>query len=134
MIRFAVDELSTVDDEKRAGTDPAKVLAVELARVGEEDGARRHVEAHGERLGGEERLDQALGEQNLHRLLQNRQQTCRVQPHGFSLPPRFGTAHVQRQTVFLKRTCIVFLHETSRFRKISWREKGSRRATKAPPP
>lgn len=34
----------------------AVTLAVELAGAGEEHGARRHVDAHGKRLSGKERL------------------------------------------------------------------------------
>jgi len=48
-----------------AGGDPADVFAVPFATGGEEDGARGHVEAHGEGLGGEEDFEKALQVENL---------------------------------------------------------------------
>ena len=48
------------------------VLAGELGQLLDHDGARRHVDAHGEGLGGEHHLDQPGGEARLHHLLERR--------------------------------------------------------------
>mmetsp|Transcript_9303 Transcript_9303/g.15939 ORF Transcript_9303/g.15939 Transcript_9303/m.15939 type:complete len:218 (+) Transcript_9303:828-1481(+) len=58
-----------------ASGDPAKVLAVELADVREDDGPGGHVEAHREGLCRKERLDETLLEKDLDDLLEDRQQT-----------------------------------------------------------
>jgi hypothetical protein len=54
--------------------------AVVLAQAVEHHGARRHVDAHGEGLGGEEHPQQPAGEAHLHQLLDQREQACVVQP------------------------------------------------------
>ena len=48
-------------------------LAVPLVELLEHDRAGRHVDAEGQRLGGEDGPDQALGEQLLHDLLEDRE-------------------------------------------------------------
>ncbi len=53
---------------------PSIGCAVKLPSTGEQDSPGRHVEAHGKSLGGEECFDEALAEQNLCRLFQDRQQ------------------------------------------------------------
>merc|ERR1719375_729694 len=54
--------------------DPPEALAVELARAGEHDRLRRHVQARREGFSREKALQQALLEQHLHGLLQDGQQ------------------------------------------------------------
>ena len=48
------------------------VVARELGQLLDDHGARRHVDADGQRLGGEHRLDQPLDEAGLDRLLERR--------------------------------------------------------------
>jgi hypothetical protein len=53
-----------------AGRQPPEVLPVKLLDGSEEHSARRHVQPHGKRLGGEEGFDQPFAEQDLDRFLQ----------------------------------------------------------------
>ena len=53
-----------------AGRQVLMPLAGELAQALDDDRTSRHVDAEGERLGGENHLDQALGEAALDRLLE----------------------------------------------------------------
>ena len=70
----ATTSSSTAHLNVLARVQPSKVLAVELAHARKDHGLGGHVEAHGEGLGRKERLDQALLEQDLDHLLEDRQQ------------------------------------------------------------
>mmetsp|Transcript_29368 Transcript_29368/g.69007 ORF Transcript_29368/g.69007 Transcript_29368/m.69007 type:complete len:257 (-) Transcript_29368:1576-2346(-) len=61
-----------------ARSDPSKVLAVEFSRVGKDHRLGGHVDADRKGLGRKERLDESLRKQNLHHLLEDRQQPAVV--------------------------------------------------------
>eukprot|EP00128_Syssomonas_multiformis_P004737 Colp12_sorted_trinity150504_noHs@31866 len=61
--------------------DPAEVLAVELARLREDNGLGRHVDADGESLGGKQALDEALLEEQLNDFFEDGQQPSVVNAH-----------------------------------------------------
>mmetsp|Transcript_22013 Transcript_22013/g.70286 ORF Transcript_22013/g.70286 Transcript_22013/m.70286 type:complete len:419 (+) Transcript_22013:599-1855(+) len=63
-----------------AGSDPTEIEAVILSHGGKHHRFRRHVDAHGECLGGKEHLDEALAEQDLGDLLEDWQQAAVVDP------------------------------------------------------
>ena len=65
-------------DEKRCsshapGAHPAQFLAVELSRCGEQNGTRRHIQAHAERFRGKQSLDETFAEEDLDGFLDDRQ-------------------------------------------------------------
>ena len=62
------------------GNQHAAAAAVPLAHAADDDGARRHVDAERQRVGGEDDLHQAPRKQDFHQLLQNGQQPGVVEP------------------------------------------------------
>ncbi|RNA03703.1 hypothetical protein BpHYR1_004541 [Brachionus plicatilis] len=68
-----------------AGRNPPGLFAVPFAARREQDCARRHVQAHGKGLGGEQHFEQAFREQYLNGLLEHRQHARVQRQHALHL-------------------------------------------------
>mmetsp|Transcript_55723 Transcript_55723/g.136804 ORF Transcript_55723/g.136804 Transcript_55723/m.136804 type:complete len:254 (-) Transcript_55723:92-853(-) len=85
-----------------AARDKAVLFAVVLAHGCEEHCFGRHIEPHGKGLGGKERLDEALLEQDFHNFLENGQQTRVVYPNA-ALQERQGVGNLREALVLVRK-------------------------------